>query len=238
MTGTKVHISYPGQRKTCGRCQRAAPACPGDGLARKCEEKGGLVVYLKDHMKTLWDEIGFKPADFTMEKENYEVGDKVEIRENEGCTPAHKTRPKMSEDNRKNLSGVSVRNLPVDISPDQTFLETLGLPEAHTDISTTKMKYSTTLNIEGLSAEVCSTIMDNVEGTIAFDKKIYCKGIIGCLESKEPETEVKNLENGIKDSVLDEETPGEDLKGITAEQGAAADQHSTIAGLSLSKKRS
>ena len=141
----------------------------------------------------------------------------------------------MSEDNRKNLSGVSVRNLPVDISPDQTFLETLGLPEAHTDISTTKMKYSTTLNIEGLSAEVCSTIMDNVEGTIAFDKKIYCKGIIGCLESKEPETEVKNLENGIKDSVLDEETPGEDPKGTPADHGSQASQHPTIPGLSLSK---
>ena len=79
--GTKVHISYPGQRRTCARCQRTAATCPGDGIARKCEDNGGLVVFLKDHMKTLWDEIGFKPADFTMEKENDEVNDKVEIRD-------------------------------------------------------------------------------------------------------------------------------------------------------------
>ena len=128
-------------------------------------------------MKALWEELGFKPADFTMENESDEVDDKVEIREKEGFTPAHKARPGLSEDNRKNLSGVSVRNLPADIALDQaqTFLETLGLPEAHTDITIAKMKYSTTFNVEGLSPEVCSTIMSNIVGTMAFDKKSTAK---------------------------------------------------------------
>ena len=244
--GTKVHISYHGQRRTCARCQRTAATCPGDGIARKCEDNGGLVVFLKDHMKTLWDEIGFKPADFTMEKENDEVNDKVEIRENEGFTPAHKGRPKMSEVNKKKLCGVSVRNLPADIAPDQaqTFLETLGLPVDHTDITTTKMKYSTTLNVEGLSPEICCTIMENVEGTIAFDKKIYCKGIIGDLESKEPEN-CAELE--VKELIIDGESPREYPKGpptsqgtpagqgTQAGQGSPGSQHPTIPGLSLSK---
>ena len=100
------------------------------------------------------------------------------------------------------------------------------------------MKYSTTLNVEGLSPEICCTIMENVEGTIAFDKKIYCKGIIGDLESKEPEN-CAELE--VKDPIIDGESLKEDPKGPPASQGTPAgqgtpvSQHPTIPGLSLSK---
>ena len=72
------------------------------------------------------------------------------------------------------------------------------------------MKYSTTLDVEGLTPEICCTILANIEGTVAFDKKIYCKGIITNLEesdtesdivdkpdteTNEPEAEVENLQN-------------------------------------------
>ena len=42
----------------------------------------------------------------------------VEIREDQGFTPPYKNRPEMNEDDRKNLTGVSVRNLPKDIADD------------------------------------------------------------------------------------------------------------------------
>ena len=178
--GAKVHISYPGQHRTCARCQRTPGTCPGAGIARNCEQNGGQIVKLGDHMKALWDEIGFKPAEFTLENQNEEEDDSVEIRENAGFTPPHKYRPKMSESCKKELSGVSIRNLPPEISPEQaqTFLETVGLPPGHTDISTNKLKYSTTVNVEGLEAEDCCSIIANIEGTTAFDRKVFCRGII------------------------------------------------------------
>ena len=195
--GAKVHISYSGQRRTCARCQRTAGTCPGAGLARNCEQNGGQVVKLGDHMRALWEEIGFKPADFTLENQNDEEEGAVEIRENEGFTPAHKYRPKMTESSKKNLTGVSIRNLPPEISPEQiqTFLESQGLPAGHTDISANKMKYSTTVNVEGLKAETGCSIMANLEGTTVFDRKVYCKGIIGNLEEKNVENETRANQN-------------------------------------------
>jgi hypothetical protein len=148
-------------------------------------------------MKILWDEMGFKPAEFTLENEDSEVDDEVVIREKEGFTPAHNTRPQMNEDDKKNLSGVSVRNLPLEISgyQAQTFLETLGLPEAQSDITTTRMKYSTTLDVEGLTPDICSTIMNNIHETVTFDRKIYCKGIITTLDDINLDSESDSVEN-------------------------------------------
>ena len=238
--GANVHISYPGQRRTCARCQRTSNGCPGGGLAKRCEENGGGRITLRDHMQALWEEIGFKPAEFTLENEDNEVDDDVEIRDKEGFTPPHKTKPKMSESEKKNLSGVSVRNLPLDIAPDQaqTFLETVGLPEAHTDITITKMKYSTTLDVEGLTPEICSTILANIEGTVAFGKKIYCKGIITNLEETDPESVIaENPETKVDEPEAEVETPQNVTTPVTKPQVKSIVQKNpnSIPGLHISK---
>ena len=52
--GAFTTVSYFGQRRTCGRCQGTASTCPGEGTAKVCEERGGMKVAIKDHMKALW----------------------------------------------------------------------------------------------------------------------------------------------------------------------------------------
>ena len=177
--GANVHISYTGQRRTCARCHKTPGSCLGGGLAKNCEAKTGPKISLVEHMKELWEEIGFKPAEFSMENDEDDNNENVEIRENQGFTPPYKSNPKLSNENREQLTGVSVRNLPLDIEGEQvqTFLESHGLPPAHTNIKVNKLKYSTTVDAEELTAATCIAIIDDIDGTIAFDRKIYCKGI-------------------------------------------------------------
>ena len=52
--GVRVTVSYPGQRRTCGRCHQTSTECPGGGIARSCEVNGGEKVDLRVHMENLW----------------------------------------------------------------------------------------------------------------------------------------------------------------------------------------
>ena len=47
--GEKVSIKYPGQTKTCNKCQQEAQTCPGKGLAKDCSSEK---VLLSEHMLT------------------------------------------------------------------------------------------------------------------------------------------------------------------------------------------
>ena len=67
--GCKCRIIYRGNKRTCGRCHNSAPHCPGNAVARNCEEAGGIKVSLKDHMKKLWEEVGIAPSKYEMEDE-------------------------------------------------------------------------------------------------------------------------------------------------------------------------
>ena len=60
--GARVHVSYPGQRRTCGRCHRTGVTCPAGGLAKKCEEMGGEAGSLVAAMRTHWEAIGYTPG--------------------------------------------------------------------------------------------------------------------------------------------------------------------------------
>ena len=59
--GVKVLVSYPGQRRTCGRCHQTPSQCRGNGLARNYEVNGSTRINLRQHMETLWGDIGYKP---------------------------------------------------------------------------------------------------------------------------------------------------------------------------------
>ena len=66
LDGAKVRIYYRGNSKTCGRCHGTAGACPGGGFAKDCGANGGQRVDLAEHMRTLWQQVGFKPATFEL----------------------------------------------------------------------------------------------------------------------------------------------------------------------------
>ena len=52
--GARCRIAYPGNVQTCARCHNFPKACPGSGMARSCDEKGGKRRSLSDHMKRVW----------------------------------------------------------------------------------------------------------------------------------------------------------------------------------------
>ena len=147
----------------------------------------------------------------------------------------------MSESCKKELSGVSIRNLPPEISPEQaqTFLETVGLPPGHTDISTNKLKYSTTVNVEGLEAEECCSIIAKIEGTTAFDRKVFCRGIIENLEEdnvKNDNPGAKKVDPDSKEEVAEQETPTS-APSTASKPSSQQSPKVDIPGLNLSKSQ-
>ena len=125
--GESVTVSYSGQRRTCGRCHQDGRTCPGGGWARACEEKGTPRLEMRDHMRKLWAEIGFKP-------DGYELGGGEVMEEDleseaKGFTPPAKTQ--VSEEAKELFSAVQVSNLPdkVDKEDLMNMLKEHGLPE-------------------------------------------------------------------------------------------------------------
>ena len=178
--GSNVNVRYNSQRKTCGRCHRTPLNCPGAAWAKTCEEKGGNKVTLRDHMKALWAEIGFKPEDFKLDYDESEenLNADVEIKENGQFTPPHKSRPQEQIENDK-FNGVVIKNLPKDI-PDREitlFLESKGLPIGHKGMCIGRNIRNTNVDISNLPATVCNTLIGNIHENVFFNNKIYCRGI-------------------------------------------------------------
>ena len=68
--GSKVRVFYRGNSKTCGRCHKVASSCPGEAVARNCKAGGGIQVFLSDHMKEVWSEVGFVPMTFELDEDD------------------------------------------------------------------------------------------------------------------------------------------------------------------------
>ena len=89
--GASSHVTYYGQRRTCGRCHNNANNCPGGAIAKKCEEYNGPKVKLSDHMLSLWSEIGYKPSDYVMSRdEDDKLLDEITSKDSYNFTPEYK----------------------------------------------------------------------------------------------------------------------------------------------------
>ena len=91
-------------------------------------------------MESLWKEIGYKSKSFVLDVEagEEEVTEDIAIKVNEGFTPAFKKTPWAND----KLTGVSIRNLPIDIPENEAayFLETHGLPPGHPGVNVNRAK--------------------------------------------------------------------------------------------------
>ena len=72
LDGMRLKIFYRGNENTCGRCHQGRSKCPGQAVAKICQENKGEKVLLSDHMRKLWAEIGFNPTSFELEDEKDE----------------------------------------------------------------------------------------------------------------------------------------------------------------------
>lgn len=115
--GARIRIFYRGNEKTCGRCHQSPRNCPGDGLARQCQAAGGVRVQLSDHMRKLWEEIGFKPTSFTLPT-NEDTSDEMDKPISENIRFGRND-PSSELNEEERFVGMTIANINIELSDDQ-----------------------------------------------------------------------------------------------------------------------
>ena len=117
LDGAKIRVFYRGNAKTCGRCHKTARDCQGAGIARECEDQGGVRVHLADHMKHLWAEIGFNPTSFELPDSDDADGDKHIAEGQNFQRPVQVA--KSSDLEKERYSGIRINNFPLEATEDE-----------------------------------------------------------------------------------------------------------------------
>ena len=188
--GSKVRVFYRGNDKTCGRCHKVARECPGEAVARNCAAGSGVRVFLSDHMKQLWKEVGFVPTTFELEESDKSVDD-IEQAEKDASVidktrlPPTVHREDPNDRDIENYDGITVRNIPknTDDKDIHVFLVNNGLPIDHEKehIKINKNEKNTWIFVDGLCKEDVQTMMKSIHFPVTnqkfFDVPLYCKAL-------------------------------------------------------------
>ena len=177
--GQKICLRYQGQLQTCGRCHETSRMCKGGGIAKKCQDEGGLKVEFTKYILDLWKTIGYTPS-----KEHLGLGlDEVEdeIDEEEGIFSTVRA-PVVDRDK---LAGVTISRFPKGMDDGQIveFLCRLGLSEEKKDDIV--IKTSGIVTVKNLDTEESRFLIDNINGKKFFDRKMYCNGIVPLTPEKQ-----------------------------------------------------
>ena len=175
--GTRVRVHYPGNKKTCGRCHQTAENCKGNAVAKDCEENGGARVNILDHMRIVWESVGFRPTEFNLETKD-DIND-ADIRDKEKFTPKV-ARPEPTEKDMERYDGVSIKNFPRTTTKAEivSFLKTKGL---QVDSSENNVQVGDHGNVEinRISSQTCLEIIKNINFSDTrekfFGRPIYCR---------------------------------------------------------------
>ena len=188
--GSKVRVFYRGNRKTCGRCHKLASECPGEAIARNCEAGGGARVYLSDHMKKLWEAIGFVPTSFELEQSDKSEDD-VHQAEKDAIIPEKQFPAKTphQEPSHRDIDlsdGIIIKNFPDNLATREiiTFLLNHGMPLGHHEeenVNINKEGKNTRVTIDGLNPENVKTMFKSIHfhetKTKFFDVPLYCTAV-------------------------------------------------------------
>ena len=127
LDGERVRVYYRGNTKTCGRCHQGPGLCPGGGIARECQDMGGQKKDLIEHMKELWNQIGFSPTSFKIPER---VSDDADDSDNLGGDqkilnmfnfPRQGPKQPLSTTEEDKFTKVRINNFPLEISPSDAF---------------------------------------------------------------------------------------------------------------------
>ena len=174
--GQKVTIKYAGQMQTCARCHQIARECKGKGMAKRCEENNGIKVDFVEYILSLWKDIGYDPKDakFNADELSTEEETTATVEQDGGTfTPV-----KVQELDSSLYNGVCVRSfLPnTDKSSVTELLIDSGLPIE--DMNEIVFKPNGSVIIQNISTTVCKKLIETLNGSYHFDRKIHCNGII------------------------------------------------------------
>ena len=130
LDGERVRVYYRGNTKTCGRCHQGPGQCLGGGIARECQAEGGQRKDLIEHMKELWQQIGFSPTSFKIpdkeiteneddDKQNL-GGDQIIL--NTTTFPRMNAQPSLTTPEKQRFSKVKITNFPLEMTKDEALV--------------------------------------------------------------------------------------------------------------------
>ena len=174
--GCKTRIFYRGNVKTCGRCHKFSYDCPGEGIAKVCEENGGERTKLSDWMKELWNRINFIPDKFELLDEDDKKGSLIMDSERFPRLEKVQTKPT----NIEKYCGFTVKNLPSRLSDSEVcdFLsDYIILKEEEININRNAKNISVTL--ENVNPEIVTKVTKSIDFPQCrkkfFDVPLYCR---------------------------------------------------------------
>ena len=185
--GQRVTARYPGQKQTCARCFYPPQSCPGKGMAKRCEQEGGLKVEFNDYIHQLWAKIGYNPSDVELD-----TGTNIEhSQESDSFTPFKTTQVL----DPSSFTGVRVSNFPRDTDHGMIveFLINSGLSEGYKDNISVKQNGSAV--IDSLPNQECTGLIAAIHNKINFGRKLFCNGVVPLTPDKPEQSKETTLPN-------------------------------------------
>ena len=174
--GQRVTARYSGQQQTCARCFGSPQSCPGKGMAKRCEQEGGLKMEFNLYIQQLWNKIGYVPAEVELSPD---INSEHAIQEADQFTPA-----KTSEQDLTRFTGVRISTFPKEADNGQIveFLIKSGLSESHKD--NISVKYNGSVLIDNLPNQECQALISAIHTKHGFGRKLYCNGVVPLTPDK------------------------------------------------------
>ena len=179
LDGQKVTLRYAGQKQTCGRCHEDSPNCPGRGVARECEQKGGSKVAFSQYVIDLWNKIGYSPP---VDTSDIDSADEQIVEE---FTPV-----KVLPTDDSIYAGISIRKFSKDIDHGEIMdlLIANGLPENNKD--DIHFKDNGVVSIFNLENATCKGLKNALNIIIFSGRRLTCNGIVPMSPAKVVQPEV------------------------------------------------
>ena len=120
LDGERIKVFYRGNTKTSGRCHQGGSQCLGGAIAKECQTQGGQRKDLIEHMKELWNQIGFSPTSFTIpikeiESDSNNFGGDQEILDLFSF-PRQTSCPPLTTPEKAKFSKVRITNFPLELT--------------------------------------------------------------------------------------------------------------------------
>ena len=184
LDGQRVTVRYAGQHQTCARCHQTARTCRGKGMARRCQEEGGLKADFGEYISNLWREIGYSPANGAAPDQSAIQEIEPEMLQQEG---GKFTPKKGAASEQEKFAGISLKTFPKETDDCQIveLLVASGLPV--TNMADVVIRPNGTVTVKNLENSICLGLIKTLHNSKHFDRRLFCNGIIPLTPEKGPE---------------------------------------------------
>ena len=153
---------------------------------------------LVEHMRSLWQEIGYKPDSFSLDRDTEEDNlDDIPLKNSTNFTPEFKRRPPPSSAEKERYSGISIRNFPKNSTKEEVidFLKSNTVDIEEESVFIHEAKNSVSVEVSNEDNIVIESIIEKLEGKQCKENKLFLRGIVA--------VEVNNSEEVLDETVTE-----------------------------------